>query len=77
MNPAEIPLNGPMVLNGIQWYSMVFNGIQWYLNGIFCKGSRGAPRHKANERTYVQAYTVNVSVNIYDARDNYLNHFML
>ena len=25
---AEIPLNGPMVLNGIQWYSMVF---EWYI----------------------------------------------
>ena len=30
LNPAEISLNGPMVLNGIQWYSMVFSGIQWY-----------------------------------------------
>ena len=33
--PAEISLNGPMVLNGIQWYSMVFNGIPL---ALFCKG---------------------------------------
>ena len=35
LSPAEISLNGPMVLNGIQWYSMVFNGIPL---ALFCKG---------------------------------------
>ena len=25
LSPAEISLNGPMVLNGIQWYSMVYH----------------------------------------------------
>ena len=35
LSPAEISLNGPMVLSGIQWYSMVFNGIPL---AVFCKG---------------------------------------
>ena len=29
LSPSEIPLNGPMILNGIQWYT----------TGSFCKGS--------------------------------------
>ena len=28
LSPTEIPLNGPMVLNDTEWYSMVFSGIQ-------------------------------------------------
>ena len=27
LSPAKIPLNGPMVLNGIQWYSVILNGL--------------------------------------------------
>ena len=33
--PTEISLNGPMVLNDTEWYSMVFSGIPLVL---FCKG---------------------------------------
>ena len=28
LSPAEISLNGPMVLNDTEWYSMVISGIQ-------------------------------------------------
>ena len=27
LSPTEIPLNGPIVLNGTEWYSMVISGI--------------------------------------------------
>ena len=28
LSPAEISLNGPMVLNDTEWYSMVISGMQ-------------------------------------------------
>ena len=34
MSPTEIALNGPMVLNDAEWYSMVFSGIPL---ALFCK----------------------------------------
>ena len=36
LTPAEIALNGPMVLNDTEWYSMVISGIPL---ALFCKGS--------------------------------------
>ena len=36
LSPTEISLNGPMVLNDTEWYSMVFNGIPL---ARFCKGN--------------------------------------
>ena len=35
LSPTEISLNGPMVLNDTEWYSMVISGIPLPL---FCKG---------------------------------------
>ena len=43
LSPTEIPLNGPTVLNGIQWPTIgsFFQG-HWeqYCNGIFCNMSK-------------------------------------
>ena len=33
---AELSLNGPMVLNDTEWYSMVISGIPV---ALFCKGN--------------------------------------
>ena len=35
LSPAEISLNGSMVLNDTEWYSMVISGIPL---ALFCKG---------------------------------------
>ena len=35
LSPVEISLNGSMVLNDTQWYSMVISGIPL---ALFCKG---------------------------------------
>ena len=41
-SPIEIVLNGPMVLNDTEWYSMVISGIPL---ALFCKGHLLLRRH--------------------------------